>query len=312
VSRTVLAIHGGCGVLPRAEMTVSMAADFRQGLEQSLRAGWAILEKGGPALDAVEAAVLVMEDLPLFNAGHGAVFNAEFGHELDAAIMDGADLRAGAVAAARAIRNPIRAARAVMEHTDCALLAGEGADAFAKQHGLEVVEQDYFSTEWRRRALVRMKVMEKDGTQKAATEAQKHGTVGAVALDARGHLAAATSTGGYTNKRLGRVGDSPILGAGTYAEDGVCAVSATGKGEFFMRKLLAYDIAARIKYRGETLAAACDALVQGELRRPGWFSGAGLVAVDAKGAIAMPYNTEGMYRGAVGSDRALSVAIYGD
>jgi L-asparaginase / beta-aspartyl-peptidase len=306
-----LAIHGGCGVLPRAQMTPELEREFRQSLRASLEAGWKILNAKGSALDAVEAAVVVMEESWVFNAGHGAVFNAGEGHELDAAIMDGETLAAGALCAARHTRNPIKVARAVMEKSDCLLFAGEGADAFAQANGFELVPQSYFSTDWRRKTLTEMRALMAAGEAgKRASEAQKHGTVGAVALDAKGNLAAATSTGGFTNKPVGRVGDSPIIGAGTYADNATCAVSATGRGEYFIRKVLAYDIAARMKYRGESLDAACDALIHKELMETTWRGGAGLVAVDRAGTVVMPYNTEGMYRGMVSASTPLQVAIY--
>jgi beta-aspartyl-peptidase (threonine type) len=306
-----LAIHGGCGILPRAQMSAALDLDFRAALRASLEAGWRLLNRGGSALDAVEAAVVVMEDSPLFNAGHGAVFNAEEGHELDAAIMDGRTLAAGALAAAKHPRNPIKVARAVMERSDCLLFAGDGADAFAEAQGFEMMPQSYFSTEWRRTTLNEMRALMAAGEAgKRASEAQKHGTVGAVALDAKGNLAAATSTGGFSNKPVGRVGDSPIIGAGTYADNATCAISATGRGEYFMRKVLAHDIAARMKYRGQSLESACNELIHGELTKPGWHGGAGLVAVDRAGNVVLPYNTEGMYRGFVSARAPLQVAIY--
>jgi beta-aspartyl-peptidase (threonine type) len=306
-----LAIHGGCGVQPRRDMPAELARDCRRALLASLRAGHDILARRGTALDAVEAAVVAMEDSPLFNAGHGAVFNAAGGHELDAAIMDGRTLLAGAVAAARHIRNPIRAARLIMERSDHLLLAGEGADRFAEEHGLAPVPQSYFDTEVRRHALADVKRSLRAALPDVRlSEAQKHGTVGAVALDQGGNLAAATSTGGYTNKILGRVGDTPIVGAGTYANNATCAVSATGKGEFFIRKVLAHEVSARIAYRGDSLAAAADALVLKEL--PEWGSGAGLVAVARDGTIVMPFNTEGMYRGSVSVRGEWRVGIYDD
>ncbi len=225
--------------------------------------------------------------------------------------MDGRTLAAGALAAAKHPRNPIKVARAVMERSDCLLFAGDGADAFAKAQGFEMMPQSYFSTEWRRKTLNEMRALMAAGEAgKRASEAQKHGTVGAVALDAKGNLAAATSTGGFSNKPVGRVGDSPIIGAGTYADNATCAVSATGRGEYFMRKVLAHDIAARIKYSGQSLEAACNDLIHGELTQPGWHGGAGLVAVDRAGNVVLPYNTEGMYRGFVSDRAALNVAIY--
>ena len=304
-----LAIHGGCGTLPKAEMTEAEWAQARSDLAGALRAGWTILAKGGPAVDAVEAAVRVMEDSPHFNAGHGAAFNADGEHELDASIMDGATLAAGAVCAAKHIRNPIVAAKALMLRGDPLLLAGPAADVFAEHEGVDTVSNEYFSTERRRKNLASMKIREIVGTASEASEAEKHGTVGAVACDAHGHLAAATSTGGYTNKPAGRVGDSPIIGAGTYARDGRCAVSGTGKGEYFIRYCVGHEIASLIAYKGLTLDQATQEVL-GELSDHK--IGAGLVAVGADGAIVAPYNTEGMYRGWVTSDGLLHVATHGD
>ncbi|WP_353185133.1 isoaspartyl peptidase/L-asparaginase [Bosea sp. (in: a-proteobacteria)] len=304
-----LAIHGGCGTLPKAEMTEAEWAQARSDLAGALRAGWTILSKGGPAVDAVEAAVRVMEDSPHFNAGHGAAFNTDGEHELDASIMDGSTLAAGAICAAKRIRNPIVAAKAPMLRGDPLLLAGPAADIFAEHEGIDTVENDYFSTERRRKNLSSMKIRELVGTAAEASEAEKHGTVGAVACDAQGHLAAATSTGGYTNKPVGRVGDSPIIGAGTYARDGRCAVSGTGKGEYFIRYCVGHEIASLIAYKGLSLEQATQQVL-GELS--GSKVGAGLVAVDAEGNIVAPYNTEGMYRGWVTPDGLLHVATHGD
>ncbi|WP_449254710.1 isoaspartyl peptidase/L-asparaginase family protein [Bosea sp. (in: a-proteobacteria)] len=304
-----LAIHGGCGTLPKAEMTEAEWAQARSDLAGALRAGWTILSKGGPAVDAVEAAVRVMEDSPHFNAGHGAAFNTDGEHELDASIMDGSTLAAGAICAAKRIRNPIVAAKALMLRGDPLLLAGPAADIFAEHEGIDTVENDYFSTERRRKNLSSMKIRELVGTAAEASEAEKHGTVGAVACDAQGHLAAATSTGGYTNKPTGRVGDSPIIGAGTYARDGRCAVSGTGKGEYFIRYCVGHEIASLIAYKGLSLEQATQQVL-GELS--GSKIGAGLVAVDAAGGIVAPYNTEGMYRGWVTPDGLLHVATHGD
>ncbi|MBD3845438.1 isoaspartyl peptidase/L-asparaginase [Bosea sp. SSUT16] len=304
-----LAIHGGCGTLPKAEMTEAEWAQARSDLAGALRAGWTILAKGGPAVDAVEAAVRVMEDSPHFNAGHGAAFNADGEHELDASIMDGATLAAGAVCAAKHIRNPIVAAKALMLRGDPLLLAGPAADVFAEHEGVDTVPNEYFSTERRRKNLASMKIREIVGTASEASEAEKHGTVGAVACDAQGHLAAATSTGGYTNKPAGRVGDSPIIGAGTYARDGRCAVSGTGKGEYFIRYCVGHEIASLVAYKGLTLDQATHEVL-GELSDHK--IGAGLVAVGADGTIVAPYNTEGMYRGWVTPDGLLHVATHGD
>ncbi len=302
-----LAIHGGCGVLPRSTITEKFAADVRAALHASLAAGAAILRDGGTALDAVEAAVVVMEDAAVFNAGHGAAFNEAGGHELDAAIMDGRTLEAGAVTGARAMRNPIRVARGVMASGDFLLLQGEGADEFARRNGFDIVPQGYFGTDQRRQMLAEMKALAAEGQAEKANEAQKHGTVGAVARDRHGNLAAATSTGGYTNKPVGRVGDTPIVGAGTYANNATCAVSGTGKGEYFIRKVLAHEISARIQYLGHSLEKATADMVA-ELRD--WQCGAGVVAVDRHGNVTLPYNTEGMYRGSITSLKPASVAIY--
>lgn len=304
-----LAIHGGCGTLPKAEMTDAEWAEAKAHLAKSLRAGWAVLARGGSAVDAVEAAVLVMEDSVHFNAGHGAAFNADGEHELDASIMDGSTLAAGALCAVKRIRNPVSAAKALMHRGDPLLLTGPAGDAFAQTEGLDIVENEYFSTERRRKNLASMKIRELVGTAGEASEAEKHGTVGAVALDANGHLAAATSTGGYTNKPPGRVGDSPIIGAGTYARDGRCAVSGTGKGEFFIRYCIGHEIASLIGYAGLSLKEAADRAIA-ELTQHK--IGAGLVAVGADGTIVAPYNSEGMYRGWVTPDGLVHVATHAD
>ncbi len=304
-----LAIHGGCGTLPKAEMTEAEWAQARADLAGALRAGWTILSKGGSSVDAVEAAVRAMEDSPHFNAGLGAAFNTDGEHELDASIMDGTTLAAGAVCAAKRIKNPIVAAKALMLRGDPLLLAGPAADVFAEHEGIDTVDNDYFSTERRRKNLSSMKIRELVGTAAEASEAEKHGTVGAVACDAQGHLAAATSTGGYTNKPAGRVGDSPIIGAGTYARDGRCAVSGTGKGEYFIRYCVGHEIASLVAYKGLSLAQATQEVL-GELSS--YKIGAGLVAVDSDGTIVAPYNTEGMYRGWVTTDGLLHVATHGD
>lgn len=304
-----LAIHGGCGTLPKAEISDAEWRQARADLAASLRAGWAILTKDGPAVEAVEAAVRVMEDSPHFNAGHGAAFNTDGEHELDASIMDGTTLAAGALCGVKRVKNPVSAAKALMLRGDPLLLAGSAGDAFAEHEGLDIVENGYFSTERRRKNLSSMKIRELVGTASEASEAEKHGTVGAVARDAQGHLAAATSTGGYTNKPAGRVGDSPIIGAGTYARDGRCAVSGTGKGEYFIRYCVGHEIASLVAYRGLSLAEATDAVL-GELSAHG--IGAGLVAVGADGTIVAPYNTDGMYRGWVTPDGLVHVATHAE
>ncbi|HEX6939934.1 MAG TPA: isoaspartyl peptidase/L-asparaginase, partial [Longimicrobiales bacterium] len=264
----VIAIHGGAGTIRRGDMTPELEQAYRAKLEEALRAGYAILEKGGTSLDAVVAAIVVMEDSPLFNAGKGAVFTSEGKNELDAAIMDGATLRAGAVAGVTRVKNPIRLARAVMEHSPHVMLAGAGAEAFAGEQGLELVDPSYFFTQHRWDALQRAKaeaagtpVSRPDGPQAFFPDDRKFGTVGAVALDRHGNLAAGTSTGGMTTKRWGRIGDSPIIGAGTYANNASCAVSATGHGEYFIRNVVAHDICARVEYGGQTLEEAANYVV---------------------------------------------------
>ncbi len=310
MTRCALAIHGGCGVMAKADLPEPEWEAARAALAASLRAGWALLSRGGSALDTVEASVLVMEDSPHFNAGHGAALNAAGEHELDASIMDGAMLRAGSVAGLRRTRNPIRAARAVLESNGPVMMIGPAADAFAARAGLDAVEPGYFTTERRRDSLRTMRERAQAGTIQAASEADKHGTVGAVALDRAGHLAAATSTGGYTNKPEGRVGDSPIIGAGTYARDRVCAVSGTGQGEFYIRHVLGHEIASRMAYLGEALEVAAARVVLEDLAPYG--IGAGAVAVDADGEIVAPFNTDGMFRGWITIEGEMSVASHGE
>jgi len=291
--------------MPRDRMTEERASPYRAALEGALRAGYEVLERDGTSLDAVTAAVSVLEDSPLFNAGRGAVFNAAGKHELDAAVMEGAGLRAGAVAGVRRVRNPVLAARAVMERTPHVMLIGSAADAFARNAGLEMVAPDYYSTPQRLAALKRAQGQDAEARARM-TEADRHGTVGAVALDRTGNVAAATSTGGFTNKLPGRVGDSPVIGAGTYADNRACAVSGTGDGEYYIRRALAYDITARMRYLGESLDKAAESALEALVQLGG--SG-GLVAIDVHGNIAMPFTTEGMYRGCV-KDGEFSVAIF--
>ena len=303
-----LALHGGCGTLPKEELPPEEWAEARRHIADALSAGWTILARGGAAVDAVEATVVVLEDSRHFNAGHGAALNTDAEHELDAAIMEGALLRAGAVCAARHIRNPIKAARKLMEVGGSLLLTGPAADAFARAAGLEAVAQSYFTTERRLANLRQMKARAAEGTAATASEAEKHGTVGAVALDRAGNLAAATSTGGYTNKPVGRIGDSPLIGAGTYARNGVCAVSGTGQGELFIRHVAAHEVASLIAYKGLSLAEAARTVVFDRIGNHG--IGAGMVAVDAEGNIAAPYNTVGMYRGWVLPSGEVHVATH--
>lgn len=300
----VIAIHGGAGTLSRSTISPEQEAAYHAALAEILRAGQRVLAEGGSALDAVSLAVDLLEDNPLFNAGHGAVFTSAESHELDAAVMDGRDLRAGAVACVSRIKRPLRAARAVMEHSEHVLLAGPGAEAFAASQGLELVDPSYFSTEFRRAQLKRAQaadvtVLDHDGgnDQRPLDETRKFGTVGAVALDAQGNLAAATSTGGMTNKRPGRVGDSPLIGAGTYADNRTAAISCTGSGEMFIRANAAFDVCARMAYGGLSLAQAAEAVVMQAL--PAIDGRGGLIAVDAQGHVSLPFNTEGMYRGSM-------------
>lgn len=294
-----LVIHGGAGTITRENMSAEKEAEYTAKLADALKTGYTILDNGGTSLNAVEATVRVMEDSPLFNAGKGAVFTGAGTNELDASIMDGATHQAGAVAGVTTVKNPISAARKVMEETWHVLLAGDGADAFAEGQGLEIVPNSYFHTERRFKAL--MKAKEK--------EIENHGTVGCVALDKNGNLAAGTSTGGLTNKRWGRVGDSPIIGAGTYASNATCGVSGTGQGEYFIRGSIAFDIAAQMDYEKKSVQTAAQAVIDKLTDRGGT---GGVIAMDAKGNIAMPFNTEGMYRGYYLSNGELTVKIYKD
>lgn len=300
-----LVIHGGAGVIERERMTPEREKAARAGLDAALAAGEKILAGGGSALDAVEAAVRVLEDDPNFNAGRGAVFTYEGRNELDAAIMEGTTRRAGAVAGVTATKNPIGLARRVMENSPHVMLAGAGADIFSKEQGLEQAGPEWFGTEERRRQLEELKARKAD----AFDIDMKYGTVGAVARDSAGHVAAATSTGGVTGKRWGRVGDSPLIGAGTYADDRACAVSATGAGEFFIREGVAHEICARVRFRGERLKAAADT-VMAETKALGGTGG--VIVTGPTGEMAWSFNTAGMYRGRVSAGGARVVAIYGD
>ncbi|MHA6723552.1 isoaspartyl peptidase/L-asparaginase family protein [Sphingomonas sp. RS2018] len=300
-----LVIHGGAGVIERERMTPEKDAAARAGLNAALDAGQAVLAKGGSAVDAVEAAVKVLEDDPHFNAGRGAVFTYEGTNELDAAIMDGRTRGAGAVAGVTRTRHPVSLARKVMTDSPHVLLAGKGADAFSAEHALEQVGPDWFATPERRDQLDRMKAQSATGFDVD----MKYGTVGAVARDTAGHVAAATSTGGVTGKRWGRVGDSPLIGAGTYADDRACAVSATGSGEFFIREGVAHEICARVRFVGETLKAAGDT-VMAETKALGGTGG--VILTGPSSEIAWSFNTPGMYRGRVSAAGERVVAIYGD
>jgi L-asparaginase / beta-aspartyl-peptidase len=286
-----LAIHGGAGTLPRAEMTVENEARYRAGLSAALSAGFAVLESGGSSLEAVTRAVVALEDFPLFNAGRGAVFTHDGQNELDASIMDGATRKAGAVCGLAHVKNPIELARAVMEHSEYVMLAGAGAEEFALTRGVALVPRSYFYTEARWRQLERMRSGESGLSPLTISHV---GTVGAVAADATGRLAAATSTGGMTGKRFGRIGDSPIIGAGTYADDRACAVSATGHGEVFIRLSVAHEICARVRLGGSTLAEAVREVVLEELPAQG--GEGGVIAIDRESHIVTEFNSEGMFR----------------
>jgi len=295
-----LAIQGGAGTILKSKMTPEKEQAYRNALVESLSVGYDVLASGGTALDAAQKAVNVMEDSPLFNAGKGAVFTHDGQHEQDACIMDGVTRDVGAVAMLRRIKNPIDLARLVMEKSSHIFLAGDGAEEFARAHGIEFADDEYFHTEFRWQQLQEALAKERGVTSFEHTRLDhsvedKTGTVGAVALDRHGNLAAATSSGGMTNKRAGRIGDTPIIGAGTYADNTTCAVSATGVGEYIMRVLVAYDIAALMMYKNMSLADAADEVVMKKLTALGGRGGA--IAIDRFGTIAMPFNSEGMYRG---------------
>jgi L-asparaginase / beta-aspartyl-peptidase len=306
-----LVIHGGAGTIERSKLTPEKEQAYRAGLEASLKAGFEILKRGGSSLDAVEAAVRVMEDDPHFNAGKGAVFTSAGTNELDASIMDGKTLKAGAVVSLKHIKNPITLARLVMEKSPHVMLDCVGAEAFAKENGIELVDQKYFFTQERWDALQTVKAAANagggGGKKFIISDQDKHGTVGAVALDQSGNLAAATSTGGTTNKRPGRVGDSPIIGAGNYANNATCAISATGDGEYFIRATVAHDISALMEYRGLTLQEAAQTALDKVAKLGGT---GGLIGIDAKGATTLPFNTSGMYRGHVDATGQFVVEIF--
>jgi len=331
MSEAVLAIHGGAGAMARAHASDEARSAYENALAGILRDAARVLEWDGSALDAVTEAVRLLEECPLFNAGRGAVFTSAGTHELDASIMDGRTLKCGAVAGLTTVRNPVLAARAVMERSQHVMFVAQSADAFARAQGLECVDPAFFSTPLRREQLERVQraqtgstALDHDASGAAPSpvplsfaadrpstpldEDRKLGTVGAVALDAHGNLAAATSTGGMTNKQPGRVGDAPVIGAGCYANNRTCAVSTTGTGEMFIRMVVAHDISARIEYAGASLEAAAHAVVHEQL--PKIDGRGGLVAVDAHGNVAMPFNTEGMYRGFIRVGQAPVVAIY--
>jgi L-asparaginase / beta-aspartyl-peptidase len=300
-----IAIHGGAGAVPRATLSAERERTYRSGLEAALDSGYAVLERGGSSLDAVAAAVRILEDDPSFNAGRGAALTRDGAAELDAAVMDGRQMRAGAVASVRHVRNPIDLARRVMEKSRHVLLVGAGAEEFALEEKFVLVPNHYFRTAER---LEQLQSEQRGERVSDLVPPAPQGTVGAVARDQHGNLAAATSTGGMTNKRPGRVGDSPIIGAGTYAKNGVCAVSATGHGEYFIRTVAAHHVCAAVEYRGLSLEQAVHEMLHQILRSLG--GDGGLIAVDAHGRIVMQFSTEGMFRGARDSDGRREIAIY--
>jgi beta-aspartyl-peptidase (threonine type) len=305
-----IAIHGGAGTILRSEMTLEKEVAYKEALTKAITAGEQILKQKGNALDAVEVAIIELENHPLFNAGKGAVFTHDETHEMDASIMRGDNLMAGAVAGIKNIKNPIQLSRKVMENSEHVMLCGDGAAAFAKKMGFEFTDDAYFYTEQRheqwKKAILEDKVALDHNIK---TDEKKFGTVGAVALDRHGNLAAGTSTGGMTNKKFGRVGDSPIIGAGTYANNAQCAVSCTGHGEFFIKAVVAYDVFCLMEYKQLTLEEACKIVVKEKLVKIG--GEGGLIAVDKFGNISLCFNSDGMYRASVGMNQELLVAIYG-
>lgn len=316
MAKAAIAIHGGAGAITRAAMSAEKEQAYRQALYDIVTHGQSMLAQGASALDTVTEAVRRLEECPLFNAGKGAVFTRQGTHELDACIMDGRTLQAGAVAGVSRIRNPVLAARALLENSPHVLLASEGAEAFARAQGLEQVEPDFFSTPERWEQLQRAlgsdtALLDHDGAAQGGDPLdpdRKFGTVGAVALDNDGNLAAATSTGGMTNKQVGRIGDSPLPGAGCYASNDSVAVSCTGTGEVFIRTLAAYDVAAQMRYGGRTLQQASVNVIHDSVLELG--GSGGLIAVDREGNVALPFNSEGMYRAYARTDEAAEVAIY--
>lgn len=314
-----IVIHGGAGTILKENMTPELEKQYQDKLTEALQAGYDVLAKGGTASDAVIAAIKVMEDSPLFNAGKGAVFASDGTNSMDASFMDGKTMKAGAVAGVKTVRNPIEAARAVMERSPHVMLSGEGADRFVKEQGLKIEDPKYFYDEkrWKQFQEIKkkddIKLDHSSDTSGSILDIEfggdkKFGTVGCVALDQYGNLAAGTSTGGMTNKKWGRIGDSPIIGAGTYANNKTCGVSCTGHGEYFIRNVVAYDIAALMEYKGMTLEQAAQEVVMKKLKEQG--GEGGLVAMDAKGNITMPFNTPGMYRGYMKKDQKPVVLIY--
>lgn len=304
-----IAIHGGAGTILASQMTPELEKAYTQALHNALQAGYAVLKKNGTSLDAVEAAVLYLEDCPLFNAGKGSVFNNKGAHEMDASIMCGKTLNAGAVSSVSSIKNPIVLARTIMDKSEHVFLCKEGAEEFARLHHLDFEDPSYFYNEMRHQQWLEIKDSEKFQLDHSDNKHdKKFGTVGAVAIDVEGNLAAATSTGGMTNKKFGRIGDTPIIGAGTYANNASCAVSCTGHGELFIRSVVAYDISCLMEYKNLSLAEACKIVVHDKLIRLG--GEGGLIAIDKNASICMDFNSEGMYRGSMDEDGKEFIAIY--
>jgi beta-aspartyl-peptidase (threonine type) len=307
-----LVIHGGAGSIYKGKLTEAQEKERHDKLKEALSAGYKILKRGGSSLDAIESTIRILEDSPLFNAGKGAVFTSEGRNELDAAIMCGKTLNAGAIAGVKHIKNPITLARKVMEKSKHVMLSREGAEIFAKKMGIPLVDNKYFFTESRWKSLQKAKEKAKLKTSRRVKDTSDKygtvGTVGAVALDRRGNLAAGTSTGGMTNKKFGRIGDSPVIGAGTYANNNTCAVSSTGHGEFFIRSVVAYDISALMEYKGLTLQEAAREVVMKKLKKLG--GRGGIIAIDNKANIAMPFNTPGMYRGHIDNAGHITIEFY--
>ena len=300
-----IAVHGGAGTIVRSAMSSEKEKRYIDALESAVNRGYEILKNGGTSLDAVVNAVMELEDTPLFNAGKGSVFNHEGKHEMDASIMEGKNLGAGAAAGVKNVRNPIVLARAIMDHSEHVMMFGDGAEEYARKMNLAFEDDRYFFDQYRYDQW-----KEVSGTEKTRMDhsEKKFGTVGAVALDQDGNLAAATSTGGMTNKQYGRTGDSPIIGAGTYANNRTCAVSCTGHGEYFLRAVVAYDISCLMEYKGFSLKQACDLVVNDKLKKSG--GEGGLIAADATGNIELPFNSEGMYRGWKTSKGVFEIKIY--
>ena len=311
-----IVIHGGAGYIKKENLTPEKEQEYREKLEEAITVGYNIIKNGGSSLDAVEKTINVLENSPLFNAGKGAVFTHEGTNEHDASIMDGKTLNAGASAGTKTVKNPINLARAVMEKSPHVMLSGSGAEVFAKEQGLEIVDPSYFSTETKLKSLERAKKAENNKVSMfydASIKDSKFGTVGCVALDKNGNLAAGTSTGGMTNKRWGRIGDAPIIGAGTYANNVTCGVSCTGWGEYFIRGMVAYDISALMEYKGLTLKEAAKEVIQNKLPKIGEGVGeGGIIAVDKMGNVAIEFNTPGMFRASMNDKGDLYIGLYGN